>query len=227
VVTAVDWRPSYRIIDSRYPFVGLFDRIADPADLEAAVAFESLTNERVLDELGDIHLVRAEDRVSGAGTTPIMAAFTHTRPSRFSDGSFGLYYAAMTRATAIAEVRHHKTTLLRATSEESIDLDMRVLAADIRATCDDLRTVDAADPRYGDAPYEAARSYARALRDGGQADGIVYRSLRDPSGTGECVAIFRPRCISNCVTSAYLGFRWDGTRIAEVYVRDEIMRFER
>lgn len=224
-MTAVDWRPSYRIIDSRYPFVGLFDRIADPADLEAAIAFESLTNERVLDEAGDIRLVRPEDRIAGPGSTPVMAAFTHTRPSRFSDGTFGVWYAARTRATAIAEARYHKTLLLSATNEESIDLDMRVYAADVRADCEDLREVDDADPRYGDAPYAASQPYGRAVREAG-GDGVVYRSVRDRAARGECVAVFKPRCVRNCVTAAYLGFRWDGRRIAEVYVRDEILRFE-
>lgn len=224
-MTAVDWRPSYRIIDSRYPFVGLFDRIADPSDLEGVLAFERLTNERILDEAGDIRLVRPEDRIAGPGATPIMAAFTHTRPSRFSDGSFGTYYAARTRTTAIEEVRYHKARFLAATSEPSIDLDMRVYAADVEALCDDLRGTCAGDGRCAPDSYTASQPYARALRDANQADGIVYRSLRDPSGDGECAALFRPRCIKNCVTAAYLGFRWDGRRIAEVYVRDEILRF--
>jgi hypothetical protein len=225
-VTTVDWRPAYRIIDSRYPFVGLFDRLADPADLDAAIAFESLTNERLLDDVGDIRLVRQDERISGPGSTPIMAAFTHTKPSRFSDGTFGAYYAALARSTAIAEIRHHKTVFLQSTNEESIDLDMRVYAADIAAMCEDLRAVDATDPRYGDDPYSASQSYGRSVRDADSADGIVYRSVRDDAGNGQCVAIFRPRCISNCATAAYLGFRWDGKRIAEVYVRDEILRFE-
>ena len=34
----VSWRPSYRLIPSRFPTVGLFDAIADPADLDAVFA---------------------------------------------------------------------------------------------------------------------------------------------------------------------------------------------
>ena len=224
-MTTVDWRPSYRIIDSRFPFVSLFDRIADPADLEAVVAFESLTNERILDDAGDIRLVRPEDRIAGAGTTSIMAAFTHTRESRFSDGTFGVYYAALSRTTAIDEVCHHKTRFLSATNEESIDLDMRVYAADVQARCDDLRDAPPDDPRYAPDSYADSQAYARDLHAANDADGVVYRSLRDRDRNGECVAVFRPRCITNCITAAYLGFRWDGHRIAEVYVREEIFRF--
>ncbi len=225
MVTAVVWRPSYRIIASRYPFVGVYDRIADATLLEDAIALEALTNDRILDEVGTLNLVRPEDRVAGPGTTPIMAAFTHTRPSRFSDGAFGVYYAALRRETAIAEMRHHQTLFLRETAQESIDLDMRLYAADVTANCEDLRTADAADPRYSRTSYADSQAFARDVRTGG-ADGIVYRSVRDDSGTGECAAVFRPRCISNCATAAYLGFRWDGHRIAEVYVRAEILRFE-
>src|SRR4051794_2233977 len=92
----VDWRPAYRLVPSRFPPTGLFDRVADPADLDAVFAIEALTNDRLRDEAGDLRLLPAEERISGPGTTPIMAAFTHLNPegSRFSDGSFGVYYCA-------------------------------------------------------------------------------------------------------------------------------------
>ena len=84
----IKWDPSYRLVPSRFPPVGLFDRVSDPADLEVVLAVESLTNDRLRNETGEIRLVPPEDRVSGPGTTPIMAAFTHLNPegSRFSDG---------------------------------------------------------------------------------------------------------------------------------------------
>mgnify|MGYP003694332483 CR=1 FL=1 len=91
----VSWRPSYRLIPSRYPTVGLYDAIADAADLEAVFAIEALANPRLRDELGELQLVPPDERVSGPGATPVMAAFTHLNPegSRFSDGSYGVYYA--------------------------------------------------------------------------------------------------------------------------------------
>jgi hypothetical protein len=225
VVTPVAWRPAYRIIDSRYPFIGIYDRVADPADLDDIVAIEALTNERILDEAGVLTLVRPEDRVTGAGTTPIMAAFTHTRPSRFSDGTIGVYYAARRRETAVAEVRHHKARFLAATHEPSIDLDMRLYAADVAGDFDDLREHVSDHSIFDPASYAVSQRYALKLRAANVADGIVYHSFRDPAPDAECIAVFRPRVITNCTTVAYLGFRWDGRRIAEVYVRDEILRF--
>lgn len=224
-MTAVAWRPAYRIIDSRYPFVGIYDRVADPAALDDIVALEALTNERILDEVGTLALVRAEDRVSGPGTTPIMAAFTHARPSRFSDGSFGVYYAARRRETAITEIRHHKTVFLTESAQESIDLDMRLYAADIAGRFDDLRNRARDDALYDAQSYAASQRYGFERYAANDIDGIAFRSVRDVTPKADCIAVFRPRVITNCVTAAYLVFRWDGKSIVEVYVKAEIMRF--
>ncbi|MDF2974655.1 MAG: uncharacterized protein K0R61_5105 [Microvirga sp.] len=44
-----------------------------------------------------------------------MAPFTHLNPkgSRFSDGSYGVYYAADRLSTAIAETAHHFASFAR------------------------------------------------------------------------------------------------------------------
>ena len=96
----------YEVIDElRLPPVGLFDRAAAPDDLAIVFAIEALTNDRLRDEAGEISLAPVGDRISGPGTTPIMAAFTHLNPegSPFTDGSYGAYNAANTIDTAIAE----------------------------------------------------------------------------------------------------------------------------
>ena len=137
------WRPCYRLIPSRYPTVGLYDAIADPADLDAVFAIEALTNPRIRDELGQLQLVPPTERVSGAGSTMIMAAFTHLNPdgSRFSDGSFGVYYAGDTVETSIAEVGHHRALFLARTHEPAMDVDLRVISAHLDAELHDLRTL--------------------------------------------------------------------------------------
>jgi hypothetical protein len=225
VVKPVAWRPAYRIIDSRHPFVGIYDRVADPVQLAQFAEVEALTNERLLDELGILALVRPSDRVSGPGTTPIMAAFTHARASRFSNGTFGVYYAAKRRDTAVAEVRHHKERFLRESGEASIDLDMRVYAADIHGRFEDVRTREMSDAIYQPDSYEASKRFGLGVYEANVADGIAYRSVRDHSRAADCVAVFRPRCITNCVPVAYLGFRWNGSAITESFVKEEIIRF--
>lgn len=81
----VTWLPCWRIIPSRFPPIDLFERVADPEDLDAIFELESLTNDRLREEVGEIHLIPAADCITGRGAGYIMAAFTHRNPtgSRF------------------------------------------------------------------------------------------------------------------------------------------------
>jgi hypothetical protein len=213
----VAWRPCFRIIPSRFPPVSLFDAVAEPADLEAVFLIESMTNARLRHELGDISLVAPEDRVTGPGTTPIMAAFTHLNPEgdRFTDGSFGVFYAGRTLETAIAETSYHRVRFMRATHEPAQDLDMRVYAVDLDAELHDIRSMRESHPSYyHETTYAASQSLAKQLRERG-SDGIVYASVRDKGG--ECAAVFRPRLLSNCRQERHLCYVWDGQAIIGIY----------
>ncbi|MBN8728329.1 MAG: RES family NAD+ phosphorylase [Xanthomonadales bacterium] len=219
-LTAIRWTPSWRIVASRFPPVGIFDAIANPADLPALFELEGLTNPRLRQEAGDIDLVPAERRIAGPGTTPIMAAFTHLNPegSRFSDGSWGVYYAAKERATAIAETVHHREAFLARTGEPPTQLEMRCYLADVRGRFHDVRRgwpeIHAADS------YTASQALARVLREA-DSNGIVYDSVRRRGG--QCVAVFRPDRVAPATQGAPLFYRWNGHRISHVIVAGEIM----
>ena len=216
-VARIRWRPSWRIVPSRFPPIQLFERVADPADLEAVAAIESLTNPRLRQEIGELSLVPLEDRVSGPGTSAIMAAFTHLNPagSRFTDGSFGVFYAAVDRDTAIAETKYHRERFLRATNQGRLEIDMRVYLTDIDADLHDIRGKQAEHaPVYHNDDYTAGQQLARTLR-AAASGGIVYSSVRRAGGA--CAAVFRPRLLSNCRQGQHLCYVWDGSRIAAVY----------
>jgi len=213
------WQPCWRLVPSRFPPVGLFDRVAAPEDLEIIFAIEALTNDRLLDESGEIRRVPLEDRVSGPGTTPIMAAFTHLNPegSRFTDGTYGVYYAGKDMDTAIAETRFHKARFLAATHEPPMEIDMRSYASDLDAELHDIRKMQAQLPTvYTDAPagYVHAQTLAKALRDAG-SNGIVYDSVRYSGG--ECVAVFKPRLLSPVRQGPHFCYIWNGEAITEIY----------
>jgi hypothetical protein len=211
------WLPCYRLIPSRYPTVGLYDAIADPADLEVVFAIEGLTNPRIRDEVGELQLVAPEERISGPGATPIMAAFTHLNPegSRFSDGHYGVYYAADTRETAVAEVSYHRALFLSRTQEPAIDIDLRLIAAELDAELHDLRPLRETLPAlYDPVSYAAGQALGRRLREAGSW-GVVYDSVRHPGGT--CVGIFRPRGLSHAKQSSHIALHWDGQRITHWY----------
>ncbi|MET0504817.1 MAG: RES family NAD+ phosphorylase [Luteibacter sp.] len=212
-VRRIRWTQAYRIVPSRFPPVGLFDRIADPKDIDAVMAVESLTNPRLREEMGALSMVPPERRVSGQGTTPIMAAFTHIPPegSRFSDGHWGVFYAAHSIPTAIEETIFHREAFLAATREAPMDVQVRCYSTSIAGRFHDIRGGWAAE--HDPDSYAASVKLARALRDDG-SNGIVYDSARHPGG--ECIAVFFPDLIAPCVQAEHFIYRWNGQRIEAV-----------
>jgi hypothetical protein len=195
--------------------VGVYDRVARAEDLDAVFAVENLTNARLRQEMGAIDLVPPEERVTGEGATPIMAAFTHLNPegSRFSDGTYGVYYAGRSLDTAIAETRYHRERFLERTRENPIELDMRCYLADLSAPLHDIRGRRELDDVYDPDRYSAGQAMGRELKSLGSA-GIAYDSVRDAGA--QCTAVFRPRALSNCTQGPHFGYLWDGTRITAV-----------
>jgi hypothetical protein len=206
------WRPSHRLVPSRFPPVGLFDRVAHPDDLDAIFELEAMTNDRLREEAGELALVPKADRVSGPGTTPIMAAFTHLNPegSRFSDGSFGVYYCSQRLETALSEVRYHQERFLRRTREGPLRLELRLYLADLDARLTDCRKIPQCH-RAND--YRPGQMLGRALREEGR-DGALYRSVRHDGGL--CAAVFRPRLLSNCRQSKHYAFHFDGRIVTAI-----------
>jgi hypothetical protein len=221
-IQQVAWLPCWRIIPSRFPPIQLFERVTDPADLEAVLYLESLTNDRIRAEVGQLDLIPPADRLAGPGTSAIMAAFTHLNPdgSRFSDGTYGVYYAARALETAIAETRHHREQFMWATSEPPMELDMRVYLADLDAQLHDIRGLRATLPDvYALEDYRASQVLGRRLREQ-HSWGIAYESVRHEGG--ECVGIFRPPALRHCRQERHLCYVWDGQRISMVYQKSTL-----
>jgi hypothetical protein len=211
----VDWPQAWRIIASRYPPIALFERLtSDTAVWDALIAVEQLTNPRVRDMVGDIALVPVDQRVAGPGASYVMASFTHVNPkgSRFSNGSYGVYYAASELETAIAETVFHFEELARDSGDPARMDDMRVLVGvaaadyeDVDALAEPQRT-QVLDPNS----YAASQPYAHKLRAGG-APGVVYSSVRLAGGT--CIGAFAPRAVGLPHQERHLKYRWNGTRV--------------
>jgi hypothetical protein len=213
----IKWLPAYRIVPSRFPSINIFDRVASAEDFEALYRLEALTNDRIRDEVGELHLVPPEERLFGPGTGPIMAAFTHPNPlgSRFSDGSYGVFYAGHEQATAVAETRYHQGKFLRATNEGPLQLQMRVYHVDVAGELHDLRPLASARPElYDPESYAASQPFGRELHAAGAA-GLVYGSVRNKGGV--CVAAFRPRILANCRHAAQMLYSWDGEAFTGVF----------
>lgn len=199
------------------PTIHLFERVADPADWDALYALESMTNPRIRDEIGELHLVPRAERVSGINASIVMAPFTHLSPqgTRFTDGHFGAFYAAESIDTAIAETRFHRENFLRATAQPAIELEMRCYLADVACVLHDLRRRrDEFTAVYDPSSYVASQALGRELRASG-SNGVAFDSVRRAGG--ECVAVFRPRLVQNVRQGVHLRYSWDGSTISQVY----------
>ncbi len=220
----VEWPQAWRIIASRYPPINLFERLTpDPAVWDALIALEQLTNPRVRDEVGDIALVPPNERVAGPGASYVMASFTHLNPkgSRFSDGSYGVYYAASEIETAIAETVFHFESFARDSGDPVRMEDMRVLVGAVAEGFEDVAAL--AEPQRSQildpVSYGAAQAYARDLRQVG-ANGVAYPSVRRQGG--ECIGAFKPRAVGLPHQERHLKYRWNGDRVDRYfdYLRD-------
>lgn len=215
LISHVEWKGGVRIIRSAFPPIDLFEDIADPADWPLLISAEQKTNPRIMMTIGNLDLVPIGRRVGGNGASYLMAPFTHVstdRPSRFTDGSYGVLYVGDRFETALFETIYHHARFMARTSEVpgwtsqfreiivSVEADLHVL----RAGEPDIMPV--LDPDS----YAASQRLAASLR-GMESDGIIYPSIRNPDG--ECVALFYPDCASNPLQGRHLDYHWDGERV--------------
>ncbi|UVE19629.1 RES family NAD+ phosphorylase [Pseudomonas sp. LS44] len=202
------WNRAYRIVSSAFPPISVFEDVLDPADLEQAYLIEGLTNDRLREEAGLLALVAPEDRVSGPGASPLMAAFTHIGyASRFTDGKYGVYYCGDSLQTAIAETRYHKERFLRATAEPSMELTLRTYVCQVIKPLVDIRQDYAQLHNPDPSSYPIAQHFAAEQRKQ-KAWGLLYRSVRHADG--ECAALFRPPAASLPLQGVHLRYVWDG-----------------
>jgi len=210
----------YRIIPSVYPPINFFEDIVDPDEMEILYEIESYTNDRLREEAGDIFQVAAQDRVCGPGSSIVMAAFTHIHyPSRFTDGSYGVYYAGLTIETAVRETVYHRERFMRATRENPADLTMRVYEGKIVQSFHDIRDDEYSSLHHPD-DYSGSQAFGKRVRNN-QAWGLIYNSVRHQSGT--CIAAFKPKAISIPMHHSHLKYHWDGEKIFAVSTTEIIL----
>lgn len=215
------WMGARRIIPSRHPPIDLYEQVSDPADLDAVFYIEGLTDERVREERGLLANVAPEDRMVGPGAQYIMPAFTrfNLNGSRFSDGSYGVFYVGADLQTAVAESVYHHACFLRDSDMGLVrDIQMRAYAVDVDSVLADLRhdalpeDINAAEI-YDPDNYAAAQRVGVQLRKEG-CNGVRYQSVRRP--TGECVGLLKPKAVARCVQAELLIYHWNGEEIADV-----------
>lgn len=212
-VAAVDWRPALRIIRSAYPPIDLFEDIADPADWPLLAAAEQKTNPRVMETIGNLDLVPPARRVGGPGASWLMAPFTHVsrdRPSRFSDGSYGVLYVGNRFEVALLEtVYHHGRFMARTGEAAGWTSQFREIVLEVDARLHDLRRGGAQEALDPD-DYAAGQALGARLR-AADSDGVVYPSVRCPGGG--CAGLFHPDLARHPRQGRHLDYHWDGEKV--------------
>ncbi|NDW07615.1 RES family NAD+ phosphorylase [Jiella pacifica] len=207
------WPATHRIIRSVFPPIDLFEDIADPADWDALARAEAATNPRLAETIGHLDAVPLERRVSGPGASWAMAPFTHfspDRPSRFSDGSFGIYYAGDRIEVALFETIHHHQRFMAATAEPpGWTSQFRELVGRLDAELHDLGG-GGWQPCLEPDDYAPSQALAQRLRGEG-SDGIAYPSVRFPGG--RCLAAFWPDVVGVPAQGRHYSYHWDGARV--------------
>jgi hypothetical protein len=190
--------PSFRLIPSRFPPIGLFDTVATAADLAAVMELVGWTNDRLVAERID-RLPEREWVYGRPNASVVMAAFLHVAPTgmRFNGPELGAWYAAASLATAAAEVGHH---LRRETVQRSIaqaSRTYRTYTARLRGDYLDISGMQATRPELcASASYAAAQLFGESLRAAG-GDGILCDNLRLRGGVN--VVAYRPGKIEEVV----------------------------
>lgn len=213
-VSHIAWPRAVRIIRSLFPPIDLFEDIADPADWPLLIAAEQKTNPRLMEAIGNLDLVPPNRRVSGPGASWLMAPFTHIspeRPSRFSNGHFGVLYVAGDFETALFETVHHHAKFMKATTQPpGWTSQFRELIISIKAELHDVRANAAFSSVLDPDDYGVAQDMGRRLHASG-SDGVVFPSVRREGG--ECAGLFYPDLASNPVQGRHLSYHWDGGRV--------------
>jgi hypothetical protein len=215
----LSWDKSYRIIRTIYPPVDLFEDVADPGDWELLVSAEAKLNPRIRDEVGDLRLVPLHRRLAGPTASLAMAPFTHAspdRPSRFSDGSYGVYYCGDRWDVALAETAYHFERFMRATAEPPGEADFRELVCALAGDFLDIRADAAHAACHAPESWAAGQALGRTVhaKDG---DGVIYRSVRCPAGSA--AAVFWPNLLTLPINQArQFRYRWNGERMTHYFI---------
>ncbi len=212
----ISWKPSFRIIASKFPPLGIFERVAEPGEWDDLLLLEAMTDPSVGLMIAHLQRMPEVERYKGNLAGRIMAPFVildQTTGGRFNNSSLGAYYACKSLETAIHEtVFHAEKFLVNGKVAETQNLDQLVISADIAGEFHDVRGMQLQlKDVYASHDYLSSQSFAVELKIENQSNGIAYSSLRHKKG--ECIAVFTPSLIKNAVEIQQLSYHWNGVRI--------------
>ncbi len=190
----------------------LFDDLSDrPADWDAAIALEVATKPPAFTSAQPVlHRPFEEARWNDAIHYP----FRHWMRSRYSDGSFGVWYGADSVKTTVHETVHHWVHgLIRDAGfeHEPVVAERKVYAVTCRAVLLDFRDAVRTHPELLDPDdTRAARAVGARLQREGHP-GLMIPSVRHPAGLNH--VLFTPTVLSDVRLNCQLSYRLEGGRV--------------
>lgn len=215
---------SYRIMNADLAPHELIADIASCAEFNDVMAVIALSGVDGATIVGRPTLVPPTEWPTGPGAAWALLAFTMPgRPSRFTDGTFGIWYAGEEYDTAVVETRFHQERLMRQWGEPAQDIPKQALVAQLSGPAVDVRPLRTSDPaRYATLHdpdpdhYPPAQSFGRACRAGSAAL-IAYHSVRQAAAGvpgRACIGALRANAIFGAAPRARTTFHWDGRSVS-------------
>jgi RES domain len=195
-----DHAGTHRLIPAKYGTGSVLESLPLPPDVLTDLSeLDAATNERKIAESGGNSSIGPGELLLGVPEAHIVnAAFTHPGPfgGRFHGPQRGAWYASFEIETSLAEVGFHKRRFLadgRIQGRHAFDcIDFLADFSGLFHTLDASEQERCLQPDPVPQCYSAPQSLANKLLFEG-SNGIVYPSVRQPSGT--CIACFRPALV--------------------------------
>ena len=147
----------------------------------------------------------------------IQRPFDVPAASRFSDGSYGVLYAADSLDTAVAETAYHLKRIFADGNAPPQDTRKKHLALSLKGKVRDIRrSVDAAilPAIYDPIDYRESQAFGREQHTA--VGGLHYDSVRNREG-GHCVGAFAPTLVNKATIVGDIALVWNGRDFTELH----------
>ena len=210
----MSWKRAHRIVRGAHGSVGLIDDIADPGDWKAlytAAYATRFSNEYVrwqFDNIPPKRRVNFSDGSSYRTITGVMVPFVRCSESRFSDGSYGIWYASGDERTALAETVHSYREFMMSTERTRTQPSSSGFEGIfVKVDCE-LHDVNKVPKVLDPADYSHSNKIGRRLRDA-DSNGVLWNSVR--YSDGQCVGLFWPNVVGRPVREeSWYTYHWTG-----------------
>lgn len=194
---------AYRLINSKFPQINLFEDLAAEEEYDLIYRCQSLTNSRLLNELGILQLLdldKMPEKIRGFNYA--IGPFVHINKNTRFGVDKGVLYLADTKETAIREVKYHQEKYYSRVPKMKFErLVMRMLKFKFKFNQKGIS--NGARAFKGTAILDKdSYAYSQAFAQDAQkygAVGLKYPSVRNSGAV--CWALFTPQPVTDVVQS--------------------------